>query len=308
MSAISVSGLTKKFGKFTAVNNLSFDVSENHVVGFLGLNGAGKTTTLRMLVGLSNPSAGKIEIAGRPMKFGKLGANKIIGYLPELPSMYHWMSGHEYLEFTAKLFKIPKQNRQTKIIELLNLVGLNDAKDKRIATYSGGMKQRLGIAQSLINDPKVIILDEPVSALDPIGRKEVLEIIERLRKSRTVLFSTHVLSDVDRICDDVIIIDHGKLIASAPLSDLKSQYASQVIEVELSSNAEGIGKLINQQKWSKKVVQNGNELKIWLSDESLVGNNTVLKFLITQKVNVVRYGTVTPQTEDLFIHLIGESQ
>jgi len=182
MTAISVNNLTKKFKSFTAVDNLSFEVTKNHVVGFLGPNGAGKTTTLRMLVGLSKPSSGTITISNTVVNFGDSSSNEKIGYLPELPSMYGWMSGYEYLNFIGDIFKLPKQTKESRIKRLLELVNLMGAKNKRISTYSGGMKQRLGIAQALMNNPEVIIMDEPVSALDPIGRKEVLEVIEKLKK------------------------------------------------------------------------------------------------------------------------------
>lgn len=308
MSAISVKNLTKKFKSFTAVSDLSFEIERNHVVGFLGPNGAGKTTTLRMLVGLSKPTKGEMEIAGQKIIFGKSQANKKIGYLPELPSMYGWMSGFEYLEFIADIFKIKKSEKQSKIAELLKLVDLVEAKNKRISTYSGGMKQRLGIAQTLLNDPEVIILDEPVSALDPMGRKEVLEVIEKLKNTRTVLFSTHILSDVDRICDDVVIINEGKLVAAAPLSELKSEYASPILEVEFLSDPKMILDMLRHQKWVKKVEINGNKLRIWLFDNSAVENNIPMDFLLRQKIGILKYGLTLPETEDVFIGLLGESK
>ena len=308
MSAISVRNLTKKFKLFTAVDDLSFEVEKHHVVGFLGPNGAGKTTTLRMLVGLSKPTDGDMEIAGTPIVFGKSDTNIKIGYLPELPSMYGWMSGHEYLEFIADIFKFSDAKKKTKIAELLKLVDLTDAKDKRISTYSGGMKQRLGIAQTLLNDPEVIILDEPVSALDPMGRKEVLSVIEKLKKNRTVLFSTHILSDVDRICDDVVIINNGKLVVSSPLSELKAKYASPILEVEFISDPTKILATLRKEKWAKKVEQNGNKLRIWLFDNSAVKSNAPLNFLLTQKIVILKYGLTLPETEDLFINLLGEEK
>jgi len=308
MSAISVKNLTKKFKSFTAVNDLSFEIEKNHVVGFLGPNGAGKTTTLRMLVGLSKPTKGNMEIAGLPIIFGKSQANKKIGYLPELPSMYGWMSGYEYLEFIADIFKFKKYEKKAKITDLLKLVDLTDARNKRISTYSGGMKQRLGIAQALLNDPEVIILDEPVSALDPMGRKEVLEVIEKLKNTRTVLFSTHILSDVDRICDDVVIINDGKLVVAAPLSELKSKYASPILEVEFLSDPKMILDMLKHQNWVKKVESSGNKLRIWLFDNNAVETNIPMDFLLRQKIGILKYGLTLPETEDVFIGLLGESK
>ena len=308
MGAISVKNLTKKFKHFTAVDNLSFEVAKNHVVGFLGPNGAGKTTTLRMLVGLSEATSGSIEIDGQKIIFGNTKTNSEIGYLPELPSMYHWMSGYEYLDFIAKLFNFTEKERQTKIAKLLKIAGLTDAKDKRISTYSGGMKQRLGIAQALLSDPKVLILDEPVSALDPIGRKEVLDFIEKLKVNRTVLFSTHILSDVDRICDDIVIIKNGKLIVSSPLSELKAKYASTILEVDFKNNPEKIANDLKKQPWAQKFVQNGNKLRIWLTDNSSFDNNEPIKFFIKYNLAILKYSLSLPETEDLFIKLLEEKK
>jgi ABC-2 type transport system ATP-binding protein len=308
MSAISVKSLTKKFGEFKAVDNLSFEVEKNHVVGFLGPNGAGKTTTLRMLVGLSRPTNGKMEVAGSEVVFGKSAANVKIGYLPELPSMYRWMSGREYLEFIADIFKFTDAEKKTKINSLLKLVDLTTSKNKRISTYSGGMIQRLGIAQALLNDPEVIIMDEPVSALDPIGRKEVLDVIAKLKTNRTVLFSTHILSDVDKICDDIVIINEGKLVASAPLSELKAEYASPILEVEFISDPKTIITTLKQQKWVKKAEHNGNKLRIWLFDSNAIEKNEPFNFFSQQKIGILKYGLTLPETEDVFISLLGDKK
>ncbi len=305
MLAISVKNLTKKFKSFKAVDNLSFEISENHVVGFLGPNGAGKTTTLRMLVGLSKPTGGEMEIAGSKVFFGKSETNNKIGYLPELPSMYHWMSGPEYLGFIADIFKFKKAEKEKRIAELLKLVDLVDAKNKRISTYSGGMKQRLGIAQALLHDPQVLILDEPVSSLDPIGRKEVLEVIEKLKHNRTVLFSTHILSDVDRICDDVVIIKDGKLVVSSPLSELKAKYASPILEVDFISDPRALVPKLESEKWVNHVEQNGNKLRVWLVDNKIIKTNVPLNFLASQRIGILKYGLTLPETEDLFMGLLG---
>ncbi len=308
MPAISVKNLTKKFGTYTAVNNLSFEVEKNHVVGFLGPNGAGKTTTLRMLVGLSRPTNGNMEIAQTQVIFGKSAANTKIGYLPELPSMYRWMSGAEYLGFIADIFKFSESEKKSKINNLLKLVDLTSAKNKRISTYSGGMVQRLGIAQALLNDPEVIIMDEPVSALDPIGRKEVLGVIEKLKTNRTVLFSTHILSDVDRICDDIVIINDGKLVASAPLSTLKARYASPILEVEFMSYPKNIVTDLKLQKWVNKVEHNGDKLRIWLSDSDVVQKNIPLDFIAKHKIGILKYGLTLPETEDVFMALVEDKK
>lgn len=305
MPAISVKNLTKKFRLVTAVDNLSFEVQENHVVGILGPNGSGKTSTIRMLVGLSKPTRGTIEIAGSRVEFGKstLATHKV-GYLPELPSMYDWMSGYEYLLFIAKSFGLSRKTRNIRIKELVKLVDLESAIDRRIGTYSSGMKQRLGIAQALINDPKVLIMDEPVSALDPIGRKEILNLIKKLKKNRTILLSTHILTDVDRICDDVIIINHGELITASPLAQLKAKYALPILEVDFTKNPRLIIKAIRACKWANKVTQYGNRLRIWVTDESVIEKNVPLKFFAKQSVGINRYTICSPEAEDIFMRLL----
>jgi len=305
MSAISVKGLTKKFKTFTAVNDLSFDVVENHVVGFLGPNGAGKTTTLRMLVGLSKPTNGTASIAGVPVTFGDAASNEKVGYLPEMPSFYAWMTGIEYMRFISDLFDIPKSVSEKNIAELLRLVDLTEARSRKISSYSGGMRQRLGIAQALVNDPEVLILDEPVSALDPFGRKEVLDVIQKLKKTKTILFSTHILSDVDRVCDDIVLIDKGKLISASPLSDLKAKYAAQILEIEFVSDPTKLLVKLKEQKWAKKVEKNGNLVRIWLIGNDVMTENTPLQFFAKEYIGVLRYGLNLPETEDLFMQLIG---
>lgn len=303
--SIKVTNLTKKFGDFIAVDKLEFQVQKNHVVGFLGPNGAGKTTTLRMIVGLSEATSGSIEISGVPVIFGNSASNQKIGYLPELPSFYLWMNGVEYLNFVADIFRIEPVKKQAKIDELLKLVNLWDARGKKIGTYSGGMKQRLGIAQALINDPEVVILDEPVSALDPIGRKETLEIIERLKVDKTILLSTHVLSDVDRICDDVVIANHGKLVAMSPLPELKAKHASPMLEIEFNKTPEKLLPDLKNQSWVKKFENNGSMLKIWLNDNDVVKDNLPIEYFVNKKIGILNYGLRMPEMEDLFIELVG---
>jgi len=306
MAAITLSKINKKFGAFTAVKDLSIEIAENRVVGFLGPNGAGKTTTLRMLVGLSKPTSGKIEIAGQQIIFGDSRANSLFGYLPEQPAFYGWMTGSEYLDFVGQTFDLNTNAREKRIDELLSLTDLTEARKKRISTYSNGMKQRLGIAQALINQPKVLIMDEPVSALDPIGRRQVLSVIERLKKDMTIFLSTHILSDVDRICDDVAIINKGKLITFSALSELKAKYSTQILEVEFDADPAEIVSKLKQEDWAGKIEKEGNHLKIWLKSEATVLRNKPLKFFADAPVVVLKYGLTLPEVEDLFIALMEE--
>ena len=193
MFAIETQNLSKKFDTHVAVNNLNLQVPSGSICGFLGKNGAGKTTTIKMLVGLSRPSSGKIIIHGQERNYGKLD-NRDIGYLPDVPNFYNYYSAGEYLDFCGKLYGMKKTERKNRIYELLDMVGLKDDKTP-VTGYSRGMKQRLGIAQALMNSPRIIFLDEPISALDPIGRREIMQLIQSLRGSVTVFFSTHIFAD-----------------------------------------------------------------------------------------------------------------
>lgn len=305
---IKLTNLTKTFRGFKAVQNLSFEVPENRIFGFLGPNGAGKTTTIRMIVGLIKPTSGEIEIGGEKVSFGDMKTNKLFGYLPEQPSFYTWMTGIQYLNFAAETFGIVGDKKDKKIEDLLKLVNLLDAKNRKIGAYSNGMKQRLGIAQALIGNPKVLIMDEPVSALDPIGRKEVLEVIENLRDKTTVFMSTHILSDVDRICDDVAIINMGKLVVQSSISELKEKYAKPILEVEFQKNPNGVFEKLKDEKWVEKIEKDGNLIRIWLRDEDIIAKNTALKFLSCSEIGILRYGLNLPQIEDLFVEAVSSKQ
>lgn len=306
MSAIEVKNLTKKFGDFTAVSDLTFTLEENRVLGFLGPNGAGKTTAIRMIVGLSKPTSGEIALAGQNVLFGNSSANHLFGYLPEQPSFYGWMTGVEYLEFVADLFDL--KAKEKKIADLLNLVDLTAAKNKKISTYSNGMKQRLGIAQAIINDPKVLVMDEPVSALDPIGRREVLAVINNLKKHMTIMLSTHILADVDRVCDDIAIINKGKLIVFSSIEELKTNYASQIIEVEFEKDPASIISDLKKEEWAEKVEKENHRLKIWIKDQAVIDENKALKFFAKAGMPVLEFGLKLPEVEDLFISILEDKK
>ncbi|MCL2204559.1 MAG: ABC transporter ATP-binding protein [Defluviitaleaceae bacterium] len=227
--AVEARGLTKRYKTALAVDNIDIAVPAGCCCGFLGKNGAGKTTTLKMLVGLKKPTVGSISIMERPQLFGRGGS---FGYLPDVPNFYGYMNGAEFLTFCAKLCGIPAAARGAKVKALLEKVGLSKAR-AAISGYSRGMKQRLGIAQALINDPQVIFMDEPVSALDPIGRRDVIDIIHSLKAGgdKTVIFSTHILNDVEEVCDYVLIIEKGRIMAQDYLADLKARHKRDEGEV-----------------------------------------------------------------------------
>jgi ABC-2 type transport system ATP-binding protein len=239
VSVIRTDGLRKSFGAVTALDGLDLDVPEGTVFGFLGPNGAGKTTTLRILTGLARPSAGRAWVGGVEVGHGDVRAQ--IGYLPEEPAFYGWMNPREYLaEFVGPLFGLDARAAQARAAELLALVDLAGVARRRIGGFSRGMRQRLGLAQALLNRPRVLLLDEPVSALDPAGRHEMLALIERLRDSTTVFMSSHILADVERVCDTVGIIRAGRLVAQAGRDELLARYASSTLEVTFDAPEEAV--------------------------------------------------------------------
>ncbi len=234
-SSISIRGLTKTYpGGITAVRDLSLDVPAGSIFGFLGANGAGKTTTLRIVAGLAHETSGHIEVGGVPRSAG-VEYLRQVGYLAQEPAFYGWMTGRDVMRFVARLHDGRGAARADgRIDDLLAMVGLADAADRRTATYSGGMRQRLGIAQALVGQPSVIMLDEPVSGLDPIGRRDVLELMTGLQGTTTVFYSTHILDDVQRVADHVAILDHGSLVVIAPTAELLSRSTEGALRVELA--------------------------------------------------------------------------
>ena len=221
-AAVELASLRKVFAGTVALDGLSLSVPEGSVFGFLGPNGAGKTTTLRILAGLARPSGGSARVLGSDVADGTAQLRSLVGYLPDVPAFYKWMTGAEYLRFAGSLFSLSGAALEGRVEELLELSGLADV-DIRIGGYSRGMKQRLGVAQALVNAPRLLLLDEPTSALDPIGRREILEMISALRGRTTVFFSTHILADVERVCDTVAIIDQGRVAALAGIDELRQR-------------------------------------------------------------------------------------
>src|SRR5436190_6465688 len=229
-SAISTAGLTKHYPGVAALTDLTLDVPAGSIYGFLGPNGAGKSTAIKMLAGLTKPTRGTASVAGIPVSAGP-GYRREVGYLAQEPRFYDWMTGRDTLRFVASLYPASDRADAGAIAAILARVGLADAADRKTSTYSGGMRQRLGIAQALIGAPAVLLLDEPVSALDPIGRHEVLDLMRELRGEVTVFYSTHILDDVERVSDHVAIIDGGRLVRSAPTADLLASFEQDQLQV-----------------------------------------------------------------------------
>ena len=237
MDALKIENLHKSFGKNTIINGLSMSIPENTIFGFLGKNGAGKTTTMKMILGFLKKDEGSIEVFGEEVSFGQSKTNQFIGYLPDVPEFYGYMTAKEYLNLCGATTGLSKNEIKNKSDELLELVGLRDV-NKRISGYSRGMKQRLGIAQALLNSPKLLICDEPTSALDPLGRKEISDIILKIKNSTTVIFSTHILSDVEAICDHVVVLDKGKNVLEGSIDELKNIKRKNTIKIRFKSDKE----------------------------------------------------------------------
>ena len=306
MTAIVTRDLKKFYGSVHALDGLTLTVQPGTVFGFLGPNGAGKTTTIRLLTGLSRPTSGEAMVAGvDARRAGRV--SQIIGYLPEEPAFYRWMTGFEFLDYTARIFHVPSNERPKRVKDLLERVGLSEAAKRRIGGYSRGMRQRLGMAQAMINQPEVLFLDEPVSALDPAGRKEVLDLIGSLRGKCTVFMSTHILADVERVCDSIGIIDQGKMIVEAPQSELMSRFTIPAIEVEVVAGHEkDLEQWLKAQRklaWITNIQLEGAKARLTVKDLEKA-RRELFRALNASGLPVQRFEVVTPTLEDIFLQVI----
>ncbi len=234
MNILTIDKLSKSFGSNKVIDNLSFSVPEHSIYGFIGQNGAGKTTTMKIILGLLKADAGRVTVCGDAVRFGQTKTNEVIGYLPDVPEFYPYMRPGEYLKLCGEITGIPADKIRNRSEELLTLVGLEGI-NKKIGGFSRGMKQRLGIAQALLNEPRLLICDEPTSALDPIGRKEILDILLAVKGRVTVVFSTHILADVERICDHVAVLNNGRLALCGTLSELKAKHKADSLLIEFAT-------------------------------------------------------------------------
>ncbi len=306
MEAIRCEGLTKRFGPIAAVDSLGMVVEEGSVFGFLGRNGAGKTTTIKLLTALSKPTQGKAWVAGEEVVHNSLSLRRKIGYLPEEPSFYNWMSGHEFLTYVGELFRLPSGEIKRRTGELLNWVDLEEAASRRIGGYSKGMRQRLGIAQALMNSPEVLFLDEPASGLDPMGRRDVLEAILRLKGETTVFMSTHILSDVERVCDVVGIIDRGRLVTQSRMEELRQRYAHSVFELEFEEPTDSFLDSLRPLSWVSKVEElepGAAGLRVVVNDLA-TAKRELLERVAQSELTLLRYELTLPSLEDVFIELV----
>ena len=305
MSAIELTDLTRDFGRLRAVDHLSLRVPTGEVYGLLGPNGAGKTTTLKMLAGLISPTEGRAVVAGEPVRVGELsmGLRRKVGFLAEEPAFYRWMTGTEFLVFVGRLYGRTEKQAYTRAAELLSVVDLGDRGGDRIKGYSRGMRQRLGIAQALVGDPQVLLLDEPASALDPIGRKEILDLIASLKDRATIIMSSHILDDVQRICTWVGIMRRGELLTEAPLEDLLRSYARPVFRVEVAERTAELADALRREPWLRELSAEGGGLRV-LAAEPTEAQRRIPVLVADLGERLVEFAMVSPTLEDAFIQLV----
>jgi ABC-2 type transport system ATP-binding protein len=306
MNAIKITGLRKTYGQVKALDGLDLEIPTGSVFGFLGPNGAGKTTTLRILAGLARQSGGEVELNGKPLI--AFTGNQSIGYLPEEPAFYPWMSPLETLDYIGSIFHLNAKDRRTRAEELLELTGLKEVAKRRVGGFSRGMRQRLGLAQALVNHPAILLLDEPVSALDPIGRKEILEMISALGKECTVVMSTHILADVERVCDTIAILYQGKRILQSGREELLQHYATPALELEFNNgdagNVENIEKELKQCPSVNGIKREEHILRLSVNDIAQA-QVEVMKVILAAKLSFERFDIVKPSLEEIFVHLVG---
>ncbi len=309
-AAIVCHALTKRYGSVVALDGLDLEVPAGSVFGFLGPNGAGKTTTLRLLTSLARATSGGGSVAGLPIGDGEPNRRGLIGYLDQDPRFHSWMTARDLLDLVGRLYGMPTATRRTRIDEVLSLVGLADASGRAVGGYSGGMRQRLGLAQAILNRPPVLLLDEPVSSLDPEGRVDMLHVIRQLGGDSTVLFSTHILTDVERVCDRVAILDHGRLVTTGPMNELLERYARPVYRIEPEDGQEAavaqLAASIAAAPWAIGVDQSHGVLRVAVSDETRAGRE-LLAAVAAHGIALLAFERQRPTLEDVFLQLVGRN-
>jgi ABC-2 type transport system ATP-binding protein len=305
---VRVDGLTKRYGPTLALDGLDLDIPAGSVYGFLGPNGAGKTTTLRLLMSLAVPTAGRAWIGDVPVGDGTANRRALIGYLDQDPRFPGWMHGRELLELVGRLYGLRGSELRAVTDATLERVGLAADARRAISGYSGGMRQRLGIAQAILRRPPVLILDEPVSALDPEGRHDLLSLIGSLGGRSTVLFSTHILGDAERVCDHVAILDHGRLVTHSPMAELLDGYAAPVFQLAADTDSVAalarLGDRLRDEPWVDGVSERGGGLRVAVHDPADAGR-LILAAVVEAGVGLVAFERQRPTLEDVFLRLVG---
>ena len=298
MEVLKLKGVSKSFRGRPVVRNLSFSVRENRIFGFIGQNGAGKTTTMKMILGLLKPEKGEILVCGEPVRFGQTRTNRHIGYLPDVPEFYGFMTPREYLTFCGRIAGISSESTRKRTDALLEMVGLTEA-DKRIAGFSRGMKQRLGIAQALLNRPALLLCDEPTSALDPLGRKEILDVLSKVKKHTTIVFSTHILGDVERICDELALLHDGRIALKGNLEEIRGMRKGTSVEIDFFRREDA---LHFRRYFPGSVPLSSARLR--LDKRSEADMTEIMEFLTYHGITPQRLEMLEPTLEDLFMEVV----
>ena len=299
---LKVTDVKKSFGSKVVLDGLSFSIPKNSIFGFVGQNGAGKTTTMKIILGLMKMDSGEILVDGQKVVYGNTPTNQLIGYLPDVPEFYNYMTPKEYLCFCGEVAGLEKNEIGVRADELLERVGLISEK-KKIKGFSRGMKQRLGIAQALMGKPKLLICDEPTSALDPLGRKELLDILAAAKEDTTIMFSTHILSDVERICDRIAFLHEGKLALSGTIGDIKKMRTGEEYEVVVQ-NREDIA--IFQSIPSNVSTQVVDDYTLRIHGKSENNFPELMKFIMEKNIPIEKIERCEKTLENLFMEVVGK--
>lgn len=299
MNILTLSHVKKSFGACRVLRDVSFSVPAHSVFGFIGQNGAGKTTTMKLVLGLLKADGGEVRVKDETVVYGENGTNRYIGYLPDVPEFYGFMTPKEYLALCGEITGMRRDDIKKRSAKMLELVGLENA-NKRIKGFSRGMKQRLGIAQALLNSPELLICDEPTSALDPVGRKEILEVLQAVKEQTTVIFSTHILSDVERICDRIAFLNDGVIALEGTLEEVRSKRKGAGIECTFTSAAETERFL---QRFERGTRQGSH--KVLFEDQTAKERKALLHCLAEGDFEVERLERLEPTLEDLFMEVAG---
>jgi ABC-2 type transport system ATP-binding protein len=302
--SIKVDQVLKVYGEQVAVDRISFSIGSGQIVGFLGPNGAGKSTTMKMITGFLQPDEGSIQICGITVAGESLDTKRKIGYLPELNPLYPDMYVREYLLMMAGLHQVDQPAKR--IGEVIALTGLAPECHKEIGQLSKGYKQRVGLAAALLHDPEVLILDEPTTGLDPNQLAEIRELIRQLGKSKTILFSTHIMQEVEAVCDRVIVISKGRIVADGLLADIRQQNASAAVMVRFREAVEQIH-LSNISGVQSLEILPGGEFSIETTDPDALAKE-LMTFALQHNLNIVSLQTQTRRLEDVFRDLTGTGQ
>ncbi|QGM31822.1 ATP-binding cassette domain-containing protein [Bacillus sp. N3536] len=294
---LSVESLTKEYGRETVVRDVSFSLMKNTSTALIGPNGAGKTTILSMLTGLVEPTFGDIKLDGN-----KSDLRSMIGFLPQYPKFFSWLTALEFTEMTAKLSGIETRTAKLEAEKILDFVGLEKAKKKKIGTFSGGMKQRLGLAQAIVHQPSLLLLDEPVSALDPVGRREILNLLKELQEKTTILYSTHILNDAEEMTDQLLFLRNGELVEQGSLSMVREKYANPMIKV-FFSNEQDSGRFVSNSPW--KAIQKGKS--VWIPLRGMEPEmREILAYVALDDWNIQKIEKAAANLEEIFMQVVNK--